>query len=76
MTETLHDTALQARKSIGLLTEDEVAAMLDINTSTLATWRSQKTGPGHIKLGKGGFYRLADINDWTMRCAVETKEAA
>jgi predicted DNA-binding transcriptional regulator AlpA len=59
------ETALQARKAIGLLTEDEVAAMLQLTSAgTLATWRSQKTGPAPVKLGKRVFYTVASISAW------------
>jgi hypothetical protein len=60
-------TALQLRKTIGLLTEDEVAKALLLNsTDTLATWRSQKKGPHFVKLGKRVFYTQQDLVQWVI----------
>lgn len=57
--------ALELRRQIGLLTEDEVAKALLLNsTDTLATWRSQKKGPPFVKLGKRVFYTQQDIVQW------------
>lgn len=57
--------ALQVRGACGLLTEDELAATLHLNsTATLATWRSQGRGPVHVKLGKRVFYTVADLSRW------------
>lgn len=59
------DTALQIRKHMGLLDEDEVAAILKLNsTGTLATWRSQKIGPRSVKLGKRVFYTVNQLGTW------------
>lgn len=61
----LHSVATQARGAIGLLTEDEVARTLQLNsTSTLATWRSQGKGPPSVKLGKKVFYTVRDLSTW------------
>lgn len=59
--------ALDARKAIGLLTDDEVATMLQLTSATtLATWRSQKKGPPYLKIGKRVFYTAGDIRDWVV----------
>ncbi|WP_454627756.1 helix-turn-helix transcriptional regulator [Bradyrhizobium cenepequi] len=59
------ETALQLRKAIGLLTEVEVAAVLKLNSiGTLATWRSQASGPPSVKLGKRVFYTQAGLANW------------
>lgn len=63
--DVVADTALQCRKAIGLLTEDEVAAILQLtSTGTLATWRSQKAGPPFVKLGKRVFYTQSGFTTW------------
>lgn len=49
-------TAYSIRQSIGLISEDITAIVLDVQPSTLQTWRSQGTGPDYLKLGKGVFY--------------------
>lgn len=70
----LHSVATQARGAIGLLTEDEVARTLQLNsTSTLATWRGQGRGPAHVKLGKRVFYTIQGLNAWI---AAETARQA
>lgn len=59
------DTALLVRKNLGLLNEEEVAAVLHLNsTGTLATWRSQASGPPSVKLGKRVFYTQAGLANW------------
>lgn len=57
--------AQQIRGAIGLLTEEDVAAVLLLTSvDTLATWRSQKKGPTSVKLGKRVFYTAADLAQW------------
>lgn len=56
---------MQVRGAIGLLTEEELAKVLLLNsTSTLATWRSQGKGPLYVKLGKKVFYTVRDLGTW------------
>lgn len=52
------------RQDLGLLTEEELAAALDVRLSTLAGWRSRKEGPVFTRLGKRVFYRLDDVIEW------------
>ena len=55
----------QARKALGLLTEDETADLLNLGSvSTLATWRGQRRGPDYVKLGKTVFYTMPLIQRW------------
>lgn len=64
MTELTH-FEVQVRGAIGLLTEEELAKVLLLNsTSTLATWRSQGKGPLYVKLGKKVFYTVRDLGTW------------
>lgn len=56
---------LQVRGALGLLTEEELAKILQLNSvSTLATWRSQGKGPISVKLGKRVFYTVRDLGTW------------
>lgn len=57
---------------IGLLSEDELAALLDVKAQTLQSWRVQKTGPDFVKLGKAVFYRKTDVEDWIAANVVPT----
>jgi hypothetical protein len=78
-TESIDDTALQARKALGLLTESETARILDVEVTTLATWRGQRKGPEHVKLGKGVFYTMPLLQKWIESSYTEqraVKEAA
>lgn len=56
--------ASQTRGVVGLLTEQIVALALDVQPSTLATWRSHGTGPDYVKLGKGVFYTVSALSAW------------
>jgi len=60
-----HDqTARQVRGTVGIVNEDEMAAILQISHETLATWRTRRRGPPSIKLGKKVFYAVADFGAW------------
>jgi hypothetical protein len=72
---TIANTALEVRKTLGLLTEEETAGVLQLtSTGTLATWRSQKKGPPSVKLGKKVFYVLPTLHAWIS--AEATQQAA
>ena len=47
-----------------LISEDEAAGLLRQKPTTLTAWRHEKRGPAWIKVGRGCFYRRADINAW------------
>jgi hypothetical protein len=69
-------TASEARKTLGLLTEEEAAAVLLLNSpGTLATWRSQKTGPQSLKLGKRVFYTINQLGNWMNETATKQTPA-
>jgi hypothetical protein len=77
--ESIDETALHARKALGLLTENETAKILDVEVTTLATWRGQRKGPDHVKLGKSVFYTVPLIQKWIESSYTEQramKEAA
>jgi hypothetical protein len=56
--------ARSLRFEIGLLSDRDLAEMLELNTETLQTWRSEGKGPSFTRLGKKVFYRLADVTSW------------
>ncbi len=63
--EHTQTTARNVRAACGLLTEDEMAAVLLLSsTATLAAWRSQGKGPPSLKLGKRVFYTMKDFGEW------------
>jgi hypothetical protein len=56
--------AKQLRDKFGLLSEDDLGALIGVDPRTLAIWRAQKRGPDVAKLGRGVFYRQAGVNSW------------
>jgi predicted site-specific integrase-resolvase len=44
-----------------LMSQHELAALLDINAATLANWRSAGRGPRYVKLGGKVKYRKLDV---------------
>lgn len=61
---------------LGLLSEDELAALIDVKPHTLAVWRAEGKGPDFTKLGKSVFYRRKDVEDWIAANVVVTKRTA
>lgn len=60
----------------GLLSEDELAAMIDVKPHTLAVWRAEGKGPDYTRLGKSVFYRRDDVHAWIEANVVVTKRTA
>jgi hypothetical protein len=61
---------------LGLLSEEELALMIDVKPHTLAVWRSEGKGPDYTRLGKSVFYRETDVADWVAANVVVTKRTA
>jgi predicted DNA-binding transcriptional regulator AlpA len=51
-------------RELGLMTEAELAAMVGNDVHTLKNWRSQRSGPRFVKLGRRTFYRLESFRAW------------
>jgi excisionase family DNA binding protein len=47
-----------------LLTTEEVAEFLGVPVQTIYIWRTKKSGPKSIKVGKHLRFRQADIDAW------------
>lgn len=60
------------RREFALLTEEELAIMLEVKLDTVRSWRSEKIGPKWTKLGKSVYYRALDVSDWINDCVVST----
>ena len=56
--------SLALRDRFGLLSENDLSALLGVDPHTLTVWRSKKLGPTVVKLGRGVFYRRADVDAW------------
>lgn len=52
------------RDTLDILTDNELAAALDVSLKTLKHWRAQGQGPKYVRLGRGVFYRRKDITEW------------
>ena len=69
------NTVIALRQRLGLLEELEVASALGLQTRTLKSWRTERTGPAYVKAGKSVFYLFEDVRDWlrAVRVVHETK---
>jgi hypothetical protein len=63
---SLGNLAQELRNVIGILSESEMAAILQVSHETLATWRTKRRGPPHVKIGKRAFYMRGDFSQWVM----------
>jgi hypothetical protein len=52
------------RDAFALLSPEDMAALIGIDTRTLAVWRSMHKGPDFVRLGRAVFYRRADVLAW------------
>lgn len=64
MTSAGVSSARTLRFQVGILSDRDLAEMLELNIETLQHWRQNGRGPLFTRLGKKVFYRLADVNDW------------
>lgn len=70
MTEMNTSDNQPLRTRMGLLTGEDLAAMLGVTADTLREWRRLNTGPDYVKLGKNVMYRESDVRDWLKRNVV------
>jgi hypothetical protein len=59
-------------RQLGLLTEEDVAALAGADISTVRNWRSQRSGPPFVKIGRRPLYRMESFQRWLK----EREEAA
>lgn len=66
------------RSKVGLLLPSELAALLEVEVRTLASWRSRKIGPDYVATEGGSriFYRVTDVEAWLEMKVVPTDRAA
>lgn len=58
------DVARETLDRLGLLTEEDVAAMREVTMESIRNDRAAGAGPPFIKWGLKVFYRLEDLNAW------------
>jgi hypothetical protein len=61
---------------LGLLSEAELAEMIDVKPHTLSVWRCEGKGPDFTRLGKSVFYRRIDVEQWIAANVVVTRRLA
>ena len=64
------DTGAALRQRLGLITQSELADLLEVTRETLREWRRLKQGPDYVRLGKAVMYRETDVQEWLKRNAV------
>jgi excisionase family DNA binding protein len=47
-----------------LLRPRELSELLGVPVGTLANWRSARTGPPFVKVGRHVRYRTGDVDEW------------
>lgn len=58
------DLGAVTRRDLGLLTEDEIAAVAGVDAKTVKNWRVQRSGPPFTKMGKAVLYRREAFLKW------------
>lgn len=69
------EVAATLRSQIGIMSVDEVAAVMDVTPHTLYVWRADGKGPKFVKLGRSVFYRRQDVQDWIDANVVQKESA-
>lgn len=62
--EAVVDRGAVLRERAELLTEEDVAAMVDVEVRTVQNWRSGDDGPPFVKVGRSAFYRFDAVKKW------------
>ena len=47
-----------------LISNDDAARELRVQTNTLTSWRALGRGPNFVKVGRAVYYRRADLSEW------------
>jgi len=55
-----------------LLSESQVAKLLNVSKKTLQTWRLRGCGPKFVKLNQAVRYKKADIEEWIRNKTVKS----
>jgi hypothetical protein len=70
------DRSRQLRHQFNILSPEDLADMIGVDTRTLAVWRAQKRGPDAVRAGRAIFYRREDIEAWLALNVVPMDRAA
>ncbi len=58
------DLGAEMRRDLGLMTEEQIAAVAGVDEKTVKNWRTQRYGPPFTKLGKAVLYRRESVLRW------------
>ena len=58
---------------LGLLSEEDVAALADVDVGTVRNWRAQRSGPPFTKIGRRPLYRVEAFQRWLKEREEETQ---
>lgn len=58
------DLGAETRRDLGLMTEEQIAAVAGVDTKTVKNWRTMRAGPPFTKLGKAVLYRRESVLKW------------
>ena len=61
---------------LGFLTEEQVATLAQVSSSTVQDWRKRGNGPTYSRFGAGYFYDLNDIKEHLMSLKKERSREA
>jgi excisionase family DNA binding protein len=50
--------------SLGLISVDEAASLLNITPRTLRRWRQQRVGPRAVFIGRSVKYQMSELQAW------------
>lgn len=57
----------QLREQLGVITEEELRALLNIAPGTLRNRQNAGSLPPHYKVGREKFYEIAEVKAWMRR---------
>lgn len=70
------DQATSLRSAMGLLSQDDLASLLDVKVQTLRQWRRLGRGPDFVRAQKSVYYRRTDVEKWISLNVVPTNRTA
>ena len=61
------------RRQLGLLSEAEIAEIAGVEPRTVQDWRTQRSGPPFVKIGKTAFYPIDHFRKWVAENVTQTE---
>lgn len=57
----MSDHGTRLREALGLYTQEDIAAILQVEPRTVEKWRSERRGPPWVTVGRKALYRRAEF---------------